>query len=71
MSFMIRSEDYSVFLQVNMDEIQNSAICNEILIDQKVTYTLVHLDWKLFVIKNVHARVNVQTGEQFFSPKNC
>ena len=47
---------------------RNSAICNEILIDQKVTYTL-EMDGKMFIIKNVPARVNVETGEQFFSPK--
>ena len=40
---------------------------NETLIDQKVTYTL-EMDGKLFIIKNVPARVNVETGEQFFSP---
>ncbi|MDE0482724.1 MAG: YgiT-type zinc finger protein [Candidatus Poribacteria bacterium] len=41
---------------------------DEILIDQKVTYTL-EMDGKLFIIENVPARVNVETGEQFFSPK--
>lgn len=41
---------------------------DEILIDQKVTYTL-EMDGKLFVIENVPARVNIETGEQFFSPK--
>jgi hypothetical protein len=46
----------------------NNPIWNEILIDQKVTYTL-EIDGKLFLIKNVPARVNVETGEQFFSPK--
>ena len=46
----------------------NNPIWNEILIDQKVTYTL-EIDGKLFLIKNVPARVNLETGEQFFSPK--
>ncbi|MDE0314063.1 MAG: YgiT-type zinc finger protein [Candidatus Poribacteria bacterium] len=46
----------------------NKATCDEILIDQKVTYTL-EMDGKLFIIENVPARVNVETGEQFFSPK--
>ena len=41
---------------------------DEILMDQKVTYTL-EMDGKLFIIENVPARVNVETGEQFFSPK--
>ena len=46
----------------------NKATWDEILIDQKVTYTL-EMDGKLFLIENVPARVNVETGEQFFSPK--
>ena len=41
---------------------------NEILIEQKVTYTL-ELNGKFFLIENVPARVNVETGEQYFSPK--
>ena len=40
----------------------------ENLIDQKVTYTF-EMDGKLYLIKNVPARVNLETGEQFFSPK--
>ena len=44
------------------------AIQNEILIEQKVTYTL-EMDGKFFLIENVPARVNVETGEQYFSPK--
>ena len=46
----------------------NKVDWDEILIDQKVTYTL-EMDGKLFIIENVPARVNVETGEQFFSPK--
>jgi hypothetical protein len=33
-----------------------------------VTYTLSKED-KIYVIENVPARVNVETGEQFFSPQ--
>lgn len=40
----------------------------ENLVDQKVTYTL-ELNGKLVVIENVPARVNVETGEQLFSPE--
>ena len=43
-------------------------LIDENLIDQQVTYTL-EMDEKLFVIENVPAHVNVETGEQFFSPK--
>lgn len=41
---------------------------NENVINQKVTYTL-EMDGKLIIIKNVPARVNLETGEQFFSPE--
>lgn len=46
----------------------NKVDWDEILIDQKVTYTL-EIDGKFFFIENVPARVNVETGEQYFSPK--
>jgi len=39
----------------------------ERLVEQKVTYTL-DLNGQLIVIENVPARVNVETGEQLFSP---
>ncbi len=40
----------------------------EKLIEKKVTYTLLKDD-KFFIIEGVPARVNVETGEQFFSPE--
>ena len=40
---------------------------NEKLIEQKVTYSL-EMNGKFFLIENVPARINVETGEQFFSP---
>lgn len=46
----------------------NKVEWDEILVDQKVTYTL-EMDGKFYLIKNVPARVNVETGEQYFSPK--
>ena len=39
----------------------------ETLVEKQVTYTL-NLDGKIFLIDNVPARVNEETGEQFFSP---
>jgi hypothetical protein len=39
----------------------------ETLVEQRVTYTL-QLNGQFFVVENVPARVNVETGEQFFSP---
>ena len=38
----------------------------ERLVEQKVTYSLLK-NGKLYVIEKVPARVNVETGEQFFS----
>jgi len=39
----------------------------ESLVEQRVTYTL-EVKGRLIVIENVPARVNVETGEQLFSP---
>lgn len=41
---------------------------NERLVEQKVTYTL-EANGQLIVIENVPARVNLDTGEQLFSPE--
>ena len=46
----------------------NNATWNEILVERKVTYAL-EVDGKFYLIENVPARVNVETGEQYFSPK--
>jgi YgiT-type zinc finger domain-containing protein len=40
----------------------------ETLVERKVTYTL-ELNGKLIVVENVPARVNLETGEQLFSPE--
>ena len=40
----------------------------ERLIDRLVTYTL-EIDGKLFVVENVPARVNEETGDRYFSPE--
>jgi hypothetical protein len=39
----------------------------ENLVEKKVTYTLLKDD-KFYIIEGVPARVNVETGEQLFSP---
>jgi len=39
----------------------------ETLVEHKVTYTL-EVNGQLIVTENVPARVNVETGEQLFSP---
>lgn len=41
---------------------------NERLAEQRVTYTL-EVKGQLIVIENVPARVNLETGEQLFSPE--
>jgi YgiT-type zinc finger domain-containing protein len=40
----------------------------ETLVERKVTYIL-ELEGRFVIIKNVPARVNVETGEQYFSPE--
>jgi hypothetical protein len=45
----------------------NKMVREENLIDQKVTYSIFK-DGKFYIIENVPARVNPETGEQFFSP---
>jgi YgiT-type zinc finger domain-containing protein len=40
----------------------------ETLVEQRVTYTL-ELDGRFIIIEKVPARVNVETGERFFSPE--
>jgi len=39
----------------------------EPIVERQVTYTL-EIDGKLIVIEHVPARVNLETGEQYFSP---
>jgi len=41
---------------------------DEKLVDRKVTYTLLK-DGQLYVVEHVPARVNVETGEEYFSPQ--
>lgn len=41
---------------------------NEPLVEQKVTYSL-EIDGRFILITNVPARVNLETGERFFSPE--
>jgi YgiT-type zinc finger domain-containing protein len=40
---------------------------HEVLVEKQVTYIL-NLDGKFILIENVPARVNEETGEQYFSP---
>lgn len=40
----------------------------ETLVEKRVTYTI-ELDGSIVLVENVPARVNVETGEQLFSPE--
>ena len=40
---------------------------DEKLVERRVTYTLEH-EGNFYIVENVPARVNEETGEQFFSP---
>ena len=40
---------------------------DEHLVDKRVTHTL-EIGGKLYVVENVPARVNEETGEQYFAP---
>jgi hypothetical protein len=40
---------------------------DEHLVEQRVTYTLEH-EGRFYVVENVPARVNEETGEQYFAP---
>ena len=46
----------------------SNEIWNENLIEKNVTYSI-ELDGQFFLIENVPARVNIETGEQHFSPE--
>jgi hypothetical protein len=39
----------------------------EILVERRVTYTL-QLNGKFYLVENVPARVNAESGENFFAP---
>ncbi len=41
---------------------------SENLVEREVTYTL-HKDGKFYIVENVPARVDLESGEQYFSPK--
>jgi len=42
--------------------------CNKHLSERFVTYSL-EVDGKFYIIENVPARVNEETGEQYFAPE--
>jgi hypothetical protein len=46
----------------------NTPFYDEKLVERKVTYTLLK-EGQLFVVEHVPARVNLETGEEFFSPQ--
>jgi len=57
-----------------MDRLQDTEIImtsedrSEKLVEKEVTYTL-YKDGEFYIIENVPASVDVESGEQYFSPK--
>ena len=43
---------------------------NEVLVEKRVTYSL-EVAGRFVIIGDVPARVNVETGEKHFFPRNC
>ena len=46
----------------------NNGARNETMIERNVTYSL-EIDGQFFLVENVPARVNIETGERHFSPE--
>ena len=46
----------------------DNTVWNETLIEKHVTYTI-EINGRFVLIENVPARVNVDTGEKYFSPE--
>ncbi len=46
----------------------NNEARNETMIERNVTYGL-EIDGQFFLVENVPARVNIETGERHFSPE--
>lgn len=76
--FSKHAVDNTILRQISVQELReaigngepdmSSTLWNERLVEQRVTYTL-EVSGKLVVIENVPARVNLETGEQLFSPE--
>ena len=46
----------------------NDKAWNETLVEKRVTYS-VEVNGRFVIIEDIPARVNVETGERYFSPK--
>ena len=46
----------------------DNEVWNETLIEKNVTYNI-EVNGQFFLIENVPARVNIETGEKYFSPE--
>lgn len=46
----------------------DNEVWNETLVEKNVTYSI-EVDGRFFVIENVPARVNIETGKKYFSPE--
>jgi YgiT-type zinc finger domain-containing protein len=46
----------------------NNEVWSETLVEKRVTYSI-EVDGQFIIIEDVPARVNVETGERYFSPE--
>jgi hypothetical protein len=53
--------------QLQGKEVEMTPTQEEKLVERRVTYAL-ELDGKFYIVENVPARVNEETGEQYFAP---
>ena len=53
--------------QLQGEEVKMNTKQEEKLVERRVAYTL-EMDGKFYIVENVPARVDEETGEQFFAP---
>lgn len=53
--------------QLQGEEVKMTTKQEEKLVERRVAYTL-EMDGKFYIVENVPARVDEETGEQFFAP---
>jgi hypothetical protein len=55
-------------LRQGENKMPDNEVWNETLVEKNVTYNI-EVNGRFFLIENVPARVNVETGEKYFSPE--
>ena len=59
---------YDGLISKREKKMSDNVVWNETLIEKNVTYTI-EIDGQFVLIENVLARVNIDTGEKYFSPE--